>query len=86
MNTLDRAVRCLEIEEEAAGIEYRIRQLDAANAFAADDDDGARLGEIAGLRARLDALRAEQAELTAAMTGPVSLEAAAVAHADRAAG
>lgn len=81
MNDMDRAVRCLQIEEEAAGIEYQIRQLDAANAFADDDDDGARLAEIAYLRTRLEVLRAEQAKLSAAMTGPVSLEAAAVAHA-----
>lgn len=82
MTDMELAVRCLHIEEEVAPLEHEIRELHARVIERIDDDDTARLARIAQLHARVEVLRAEQAECSDRMKSVPDLADAVIAHAE----
>lgn len=85
MNDLELAVRCLEIEQEVASREARIREIVVACAFSDSDDDAPLDAEAAGLRSEIEELRAEQANCSAWMKSPPDLAYVIAAEAKKAA-
>lgn len=80
MTDMDRAVRCLKLQERICTAEAEVLQLQAKVAFRDDDDDTAVLEQIEALGSEIKAMKAEQAACSAAMKVVPNLADAIVAH------
>lgn len=81
MTDMDRAVRCLDLQEMICTAESEVVELQAKVAFRNDDDDTADLRRIEVLRQKIAEMKAEQEACSAAMKATPKLSDAIIAHA-----